>query len=108
MFEGAIETPTDGATVSAGQPLDVAWKAEPRAAFTLVQLFRISGGAFTTKYVSAAPRSSVTTKETIPATAFDAPAKYLLNVQLTRPTCPTTAEGCVYNASTAISNLEAK
>ncbi len=108
-FDPAIAQPADQAQIAIGQPLDVTWTASPRAAYAIVELFAAApGGGFTALYASDAPRLPTVTKETIPASKLTAAGMYLLNVQMSRPSCPTTADGCVYNASTAAVNLTAK
>jgi hypothetical protein len=108
-FDPAVTQPADQATVTLGQPLDVTWAASPSAAYSIVELFAPqTGGGFVALYASDAPRPTSVTKETIPGSALVLPGTYLLNVQMARPTCPTTADGCVYNASTAAVNLTAK
>ena len=107
-FDPQVSAPLDQTQISVGQPLDVVWAQEPRAAYAIVELFAGSAGSFDAKYASDAPRGPSVTKETIPGSAIAAPGAYLLNVQMSRPTCPATADGCVYNASTAAINLTAK
>ncbi len=108
-FDPAVTLPADQAQVPAGQPLDVVWTANPRSAYAIVELFAPkAGGGFEARYASDAPRAPAVAKETLPASALATPGMYLLNVQMSRPSCPTTADGCVYNASTAAVNLIAK
>ncbi len=107
-FDPAVAQPVEQASVAAGQPLDVTWIANPKAAYTIVELFAAgAGGTLTAQYASDAPRSPSVTKESIPASALASPGAYLLNVQMARPSCPVTADGCVYNASTAAVNFVA-
>ena len=108
-FDPAVTAPADQAQIAAGQPLPVAWTANPHAAYAIVELFATNAaGGFDARYASDAPRGPAVASETIPGSALAAPGAYLLNVQMSRPSCPTTADGCVYNASTAAVNLTAK
>jgi hypothetical protein len=108
-FDPAVTQPADQAQIAAGQPLGVTWTASTRAAYAIVELFAPNaGGGFDAKYASDAPRPPSVTTETIPGSAVAAAGVYLLNVQMSRPSCPPTADGCVYNASTAAVNLTAK
>jgi hypothetical protein len=108
-FDPAVTQPADQAQIAAGQPLDVVWTANPQAAYAIVELFAPNAaGGFDARYASDAPRAPSLTKETIPASALTSPGTYLLNVQMSRPSCPATADGCVYNASTAAVNLTVK
>jgi hypothetical protein len=108
-FDPVVTSPAEGASVGVGQPVPVAWKADARAAYALVQFFRKdAGGKFTARYASDAPRGADVATETIPGTAIDSAGEYLLNLQLARPTCPVEADGCVYNTSTAAIDLTAK
>jgi hypothetical protein len=106
-FDGSVQSPAAGAKIAVGQLLVVAWTPEPRAAYTLVQLFHRAGSSLASKYTSPAPLGLDVSKETIPAASIDAAGTYLLNVQFSKPTCPLTADGCVYNASTSIINVDA-
>jgi hypothetical protein len=108
-FDPQVTSPAEAAEIAVGHPITVAWKSEPRAAYALLQFFRKeTGGAFAVRYASDAPRPHTVTNETIPATAVDGAGAYLLNVQMARPTCPKEADGCVYNASTAAVDVDAK
>jgi hypothetical protein len=108
-FDPVVTAPAEGSQVSVGQALPVTWKSEPRAAYALVQFFRKAGGGkFVARYTSDAPRGAEVTSETVPAAAIDSAGDFLLNVQLARPSCPVTADGCVYNTSTAAVDLTAK
>ncbi len=107
-FDGVLTQPTDGSTVPLHQDLAVTWPPQPLASYEVVQLFLSQSGGFIAKYQSPAPVAPEVSAVTIPASALDTAGKYLVNVQYARTTCPASADGCVYNTSTAVANLNAQ
>jgi hypothetical protein len=102
-FQGAILSPTSTAPVD--KPLTVTWQAVPDASFSETELFVQSGSGFTPTYTSPEVNAPNVTSETIPASALSAAGAYLLNESYSNATCPASADGCVYNVSTAAANL---
>jgi hypothetical protein len=102
-FQGAITGPSS--SVPANQPLPVTWVAVPMASYSVTELFVAQGSSFVSTYVSPVVNAPNVTTETIPASALGAPGSYLLNESYANATCPATADGCVYNVSTAAMNL---
>ncbi len=101
-FDGAVTSPAPGATVPVNSPLTVTWMVQPAASHTVVELFRVQGmNNDVAVYQSPAAVASDVTMETVPGSALSMPGAYLLNVAYSKATCPTTADGCVYNNSTA-------
>jgi hypothetical protein len=98
-FDGSITTPSG--PVPANVPLTVTWVAQPLASYSVTELFVTRGTTNTLVYVSKAANAPDVTTESIPSTALASNAVYLLNVNYTKATCPATADGCVYNLSTA-------
>jgi hypothetical protein len=107
-FDGALTQPLDGAVIGAKKPLTVAWQPQPLAAYMIVQLFLSQGGTYISKYESPGPLAPTVANVTIPGEKIDTVGKYLLNVQYAKTTCPPTADGCVYNTITAVSNVTAQ
>jgi hypothetical protein len=103
-FGGAITSPAAG-TVPAGKPLAVTWQAQPMASYSQTELFEQQGSSFVQVYVSPTVNAPDVTTETIPASALAKSGMYLLNEDYANATCPPTADGCVYNLSTAAVNL---
>jgi hypothetical protein len=102
-FQGAILSPTS--TASANEPLQVTWQAVPSASYSVTELFEQKGTGFETTYISPETNAPNVTTETIPATALPSTGAYLLNESYANATCPASADGCVYNVSTAAVNL---
>jgi hypothetical protein len=102
-FGGAIVSPMG--TVPANAPLKVEWQAETMASYSQTELFEQQGTDYVQRYVSPTVNAPDVTTETIPASALATSGSYLLNEGYANATCPTTADGCVYNFSTAIVNL---
>jgi hypothetical protein len=103
-FDATLTSPTDGTTIATNTALTVAWPAEPTTSYTSAELFQQVGGNFESIYQTD-PIDPGMTSIVIPQTQFSIAGSYLLNVLFTTPTCPVTADGCVYNASTAIAQL---
>jgi hypothetical protein len=107
-FDGAIATPSDGATVPANAPLAVTWNAQPGADFVLTELFaRNDAGGWTLAYTSPQPNDASVTSETIPA-AMLPPGKYLLNLAFSRANCPASADGCVFANAVGVAQFTAQ
>jgi len=105
-FTGTVTSPVAGATLPVNQPLTVAWSAQPASSYTVVELFHVmSPTAQTQTYISPAADAPDVTSETIPASALATAGMYLLNVAYSKATCPTTADGCVYNNATVALNI---
>jgi hypothetical protein len=104
-FQGAITSPTGA--VSTGAPLAVTWTAQPMASYSVTELFFVDGQTFVPRYVSPTVNAPDVTSETIPASAITTPGTYALNESYSNATCPITADGCVYNVSTAAENVTA-
>ena len=104
-FDGVVSQPADGAAQALGTDLTVTWPAQPLATYEIVQLFLSQSGTYLAKYQSPAPVSPETTSVVIPGSSIDVAGKYLLNVQYANTTCPASADGCVYNTSTAVANI---
>jgi hypothetical protein len=105
-FAGAITSPTG--SVPADEPLTVTWQAQPMASYSQTELFLQEGTKFVQKYSSATVDSPDVTRETIPAADLATSGMYLLNEDYATATCPASADGCVYNLSTAALNLTVK
>jgi hypothetical protein len=83
----------------------VTWQAQPMASYSQTELFQQQGTSYVQRYVSPTVDAPNVTTETIPASALGSSGTYLLNEDYASATCPTTADGCVYNLSTAAVNL---
>jgi hypothetical protein len=103
-FGGAITSPASG-SVPASTPLHVTWQAQPMASYSQTELFEQQGSSWVQVYASPTVNSPDVTTETIPASALATSGNYLLNEDYANATCPATADGCVYNVSTAAINL---
>jgi hypothetical protein len=97
-FVGAVTQPTSMTPAKVGAPLAVTWQAVPAASYEIVELFFGQGTA--PLYVSPSSDAVDTTTETIPGSALAMPGVYLLDLLYSNATCPSTADGCVYNDST--------
>jgi hypothetical protein len=102
-FQGAILSPTS--TAAAGKALTVTWQAVPEASYSATELFVQNGAGYAATYTSPELNAPNVTTETIPASSISAAGAYLLNESYANATCPVTADGCVYNVSTAVANL---
>jgi hypothetical protein len=98
-FGGAITSPTGSAPKS--KALTVTWQAQPMASYSQTELFFQMGTTFVQRYVSPTVNAPDVTSETIPASALSTSGTYLINEDYANATCPPTADGCVYNLSTA-------
>jgi hypothetical protein len=100
-FVGAVTQPTSMTPAKVGSPLAVTWQAVPAASYEVLELFFGQGTTATTPlYVSPSSDAPDTTTETIPGSALAMPGVYLLDLVYSNATCPSTADGCVYNDST--------
>jgi hypothetical protein len=104
-FSGALLSPMGVVPVPAKAPLAVTWQAQPMASYSQTELFQQQGTSYVQRYVSPTVDAPNVTTETIPASALGSSGTYLLNEDYASATCPTTADGCVYNLSTAAVNL---
>jgi hypothetical protein len=102
-FAGSITSPSGTAGVN--MPLTVTWTAEPMSSYSVTELFQQKGSSFVSTYVSPTVNAPDVTTETIPASALPTAGAYLLNESYANATCPATADGCVYNVSTAAESL---
>jgi hypothetical protein len=102
-FAGSITSPMGAAPTNA--PLTVTWTAEPMASYSVTELFIQNGSNFVSTYTSPTVNAPDVTTETIPASALTTSGAYLLNESYANATCPATADGCVYNVSTAAENV---
>jgi hypothetical protein len=102
-FGGSITSPTG--TAPANTPLTVTWTAEPMASYSVTELFVQKGTSYASTYTSPTVNAPNITTETIPSSALPTSGAYLLNESYSNATCPATADGCVYNVSTAAVNL---
>ena len=98
-FGGAITSPTG--SVPKNKALTVMWQAQPMASYSQTELFLQMGTSFEPRYASPTVNAPDVTSETIPASALSTSGTYLINEDYANATCPPTADGCVYNLSTA-------
>jgi hypothetical protein len=106
-FTGAITSPTGSVPINT--PVTVTWQAQPLAAYTITELFLAPlMGTPTQTYISAGAVAPDVTQETIPASSLTTAGAYLLNVEYSTATCPASADGCVYNLSTAALSFNAQ
>ncbi len=98
-YQAAMIAPAAGATVAVGHPLAVSWQPEPASDYAFVELFQQAGSSYASRYASPVADGPDVTQETVPGADLAQAGSYLLNVQVSRASCPATADGCVYGAS---------
>jgi len=115
LFEAALTSPADGATIPLNQALPVTWPSQPIADYALVELFvekttsSSGAGSFVLDYESAGTIATDVTTDTVPATAIATAGKYLLNVDLGQAACGLGgSQGCAYLVHTAAANVTAQ
>jgi hypothetical protein len=107
-FDVALQSPSDGSIIGLALPLEVTWTAQPTASYGVVELFsRGTSGDFTRLFTSEAALPPDTSRQVIPADKLIA-GNLLLNVREAIASCPPSADGCVYSASTAAASLKAQ
>jgi hypothetical protein len=114
-FTGMVTSPSADASVVANGSLDVAWTAEPRADYEILEVFKrlaADGGpaSWGLTYASPVPESPDSTRVHIGGDGDAAPdggspiagaGTYLLDVFYTKANCPPSKDGCVYASSVA-------
>lgn len=107
-FDVTLQSPSDGSIIGLALPLEITWTAQPTASYGVVELFSSgASGSFTRLFTSEAALPPETTRQVIPADKLIA-GNLVLNVREAIASCPATADGCVYSASTAAASLKAQ
>jgi hypothetical protein len=100
-----LSSPVNGAAVPAGQPLVVAWPAQP-ADVELVELYtQGTAGSWTSAYQVSADADA--TQQSMPGAVVTA-GPLLVNVEFLLGGCPSTSDGCVAAAVVAASQVTAQ
>jgi hypothetical protein len=106
--DASLTAPADGASLPSNQDVAVSWPPSPESALAVVELFSSQAGVLISRYQSSPPLGPDVVSAIIPGNALKDPSLYVLNLQLAKLTCPSSSDGCVYNASIATANLTVK
>jgi hypothetical protein len=107
-FTPSITSPANGATVPAGQTLDVTWTAEAAADDELLYVYtQGSGGTWAAENVASEPLAPGVAQGILPASAIVA-GPLLVSTAFVVGSCPASAGGCVLSEAVASSQITAQ